>query len=318
MEQADLNSAHLFVEVVRQRSFTAAASALGLPKSTVSRKVSELESRLGARLIERTTRQLRLTDLGTRYFERVNRLVHEFSEAEAAVIDAQGTPKGQLRVTAPPDLGTSFLPMILPQFARNYPEIQVVIDLTNTYRDLVGEGYDVAIRAGRLSESSLIAKPLLSGTFELYASPSYLEEKGRPGSVLDLTKHDCLVFGTEAGQRWDLEGPDGNASLLIQGRTAAKDFGFLRMAAVMGGGIALLPNFLVGPDLHRGALEKVLPGYSRTADTLYLVYPSKQFLPPKTRAFVDFMTEQFHSWERILAEGCPKACLANGEPPSQR
>lgn len=309
MEQSDLNAAQLFVEVARRRSFTQAAAALGLPKSTLSRKITALESRLGARLLQRTTRQLHLTDVGAAYYERVTRIVSDLSEAEAAVSEAQAKPRGVLRVTAPPDLGSTVLAWAMPKFSAEYPEVEVVFELSGRYLDLVAEGIDVALRAGKRNDSSLIARPIFSGTFALYASPDYLDAHGRPESVEDLLAHSLVVFGSTPEKRWVLSNASGQREILVRGRVAVEDFDYLRLTTAAGAGIAFLPTFLVGPDLHFNRLERVLPEYSQATDTLYVVYPSREFLPAKTRAFVDFVVAQFQEWDQVC-KSCPKAFAA--------
>lgn len=307
MEQSDLNAAQLFVEVARRRSFTQAAIALGLPKSTLSRKITALESRLGARLLQRTTRQLHLTDVGSAYYERVARIVSDLSEAEAAVSEAQGQPRGVVRVTAPRDLGSTMLAWAMPKFSEMYPEVEVVFELSGRYLDLIAEGIDVAIRAGKRADSTLIARPIFSGTFALYASPEYLNAHGRPTSLDELSSHACVVFGRSPERHWTLSNKSGVAiDTLVRGRVAVEDFDYLRFTTVAGAGIALLPTFLVGPDLHFNRLERILPEYSQPTDTLYVVYPSREFLPAKTRAFIDFVVAQFQEWEKLCIS-CVKA-----------
>lgn len=313
MEHSDLNAAHLFVEVVQRGSFTHAAKMLGLPKSTLSRKIGDLEARLGARLLQRTTRKLSLTDLGAAYFERVNRIVSELGEAEAAVLDAQNTPRGVLRITAPPDLGMVLLPRAIPEFTTQYPEVQVVVDLSGRRVDLVQEGFDLALRAGHLVDSSLIAKAIASSSMGVYASPEYLKRRGTPQRLEDLALHDCLVFGTTPDRKWQFEQNGRTHEVSVAGRIAAQDFGYLRFAALAGGGVALLPNMLVGPDVHHGLLEALLPEYTYPEDMLYVVYPSRTFLPAKTRAFVDFISERMAVWEGMCKRGklhCPGAPCA--------
>lgn len=310
MEHSDLNAAHLFVEVVQQGSFTNAAKVLGLPKSTLSRRIGDLETRLGARLLQRTTRKLSLTDLGAAYFERVNRIVSELGEAEAAVLDAQSTPRGVLRVTAPPDLGMVILPKALPEFTALYPEVHVVLDLSGRRVDLVQEGFDVALRAGHLVDSSLIAKSIATSSMAIYASPEYLEARGTPQRLEELPSHDCLVFGTTPERKWHFERNGRTHEVSVTGRIAAQDFGYLRFATLAGGGIALLPNMLVGPDVHHGRLVQLLSDFTHAQDTLYVVYPSRNFLPAKTRAFVDFITERMGVWEGMCRQKrmeCPGA-----------
>jgi DNA-binding transcriptional LysR family regulator len=310
MEQSDLNAAHLFVQVVERGSFTSAARAVGLPKSTLSRKIGELEARLGARLLQRTTRKLSLTDLGAAYFERVHRIVSDLGEAEAAVQDAQSTPRGVLRVTAPPDLGMVFLPHAVPEFTEKYPEVEVVLDLSGRRLDLVAEGFDVALRAGHIGDSSLIVKVVATCSMGLYASPEYLKVRGVPTKLDELSSHACLVFGTVPERKWQFQQGGRPHEVAVRGRVAAQDFGYLRLAALAGSGIALLPSMLVGPDLHHGRLQVLLPEYAHAADHLYVAYPSRAFLPAKTRAFVDFITERFGVWQgmctRAVAQ-CPGA-----------
>jgi DNA-binding transcriptional LysR family regulator len=310
MEHSDLNAAHLFVEVVQQGSFTNAAKVLGLPKSTLSRRIGDLETRLGARLLQRTTRKLSLTDLGAAYFERVNRIVSELGEAEAAVLDAQNTPRGVLRVTAPPDLGMVILPKALPEFTALYPEVHVVLDLSGRRVDLIQEGFDVALRAGHLVDSSLIAKSIATSSMAIYASPEYLEARGTPQRLEELASHDCLVFGTTPERKWHFERNGRTHEVSVTGRIAAQDFGYLRFATLAGGGVALLPNMLVGPDVHHGRLVQLLSDFTHAQDTLYVVYPSRNFLPAKTRAFVDFITERMSVWEGMCRQKrmeCPGA-----------
>ncbi len=299
MEHSDLNAARLFVEVVRQGSFTGAARTLRLPKSTVSRKVSELESRLGTRLLQRTTRKLSLTDLGVAYYERAERAVQDLREAEALVSHAQDAPRGTLRVTAPPDLGDALLSVWLPEFCREYSEVDVVVDLSARRVDLVEEGYDVALRAGPLSDSSLIVKTLFAGRFGLYASHAYLERRGRPDEPEQVKGHDCLVFGHVPETRWQLESATRQVILDVRGRVAIRDFGYLRRAAVQGGGIVLLPDVLTGRDVQEGRLQRVLPDYSCSASAISIVYPSREFLAPKTRVFIDFLVARFNEWRAI-------------------
>jgi DNA-binding transcriptional LysR family regulator len=315
MEQSDLNAAHLFVQVVERGSFTSAARAVGLPKSTLSRKIGELEARLGARLLQRTTRKLSLTDLGAAYFERVHRIVSDLGEAEAAVQDAHSTPRGVLRVTAPPDLGMVFLPKAVPEFTEKYPEVQVVLDLSGRRLDLVAEGFDVALRAGPVGDSSLIVKTVATSSMALYASPDYLKAHGAPLLLEDLCGHACLVFAATPERKWIFQKDGRPQEVVVRGRIAAQDFGYLRLATLAGAGIALLPNMLVGPDLHHDRLELVLPEYTHAADNLYVAYPSRTFLPAKTRAFVDFITERFGVWQGMCTRAisqCPGAAHCPG------
>lgn len=296
MELPDWNAAHVFVEIVRRGSLTGAAKQLGLPKSTVSRKLSELESRLGAKLVQRTTRSLSLTDVGAAYFERASRAALDLAEAEQVVIDSREHPRGVLRVTAPADMGP-LLTWIVTEFLEAHPHVDAFVDLTNRYVDLIGEGYDLALRAGKLEDSTYIARPVFGASLELYACPTYLDRAGRPQSVQELTAHRCLVFGTEPTATWVLRSETDVERVQVHGRLFAKDFETLRRAAHTGLGIAQLPNFLARPDVHLGRLEQVLPKYASTSPGLYLVYPSRELLPAKTRAFITHLERSLRTWE---------------------
>jgi DNA-binding transcriptional LysR family regulator len=318
MELPDWNAANVFVEIVRHGSLTGAARQLGLPKSTVSRKLSELEARLGAKLVQRTTRSLSLTDVGLAYFERASRAAQDLAEAEQVVIDSQEQPRGVLRVTAPSDMGP-LLTWIVTEFLESHPHVDVYLDLSNRYVDLIAEGYDLALRGGKLEDSSYIARPVFHATFEIYASPSYLERAGRPQHVEELAAHSCLLFGTEPTATWTLAAGDEVVRVPVRGRFLARDFATLRQAALTGFGIALLPNFLSGPDLHHGRLERVLaPFASRSAagpSGLHLVYPSRELLPAKTRAFITHLERSLAQWEdRCAAVRSTGSCSPSVAP----
>jgi len=287
----DLNDILVFVKVIQEESFTRASVALNLPRSSVSRKVARLEDELGARLLQRTTRKLSLTEAGRLYYERCVRAVMDLKEAEQAVLDQQATPRGRVRVTAPVELGTGHIltPLIL-EFLETYPEVQIDLDLTNRYVDLIAEGYDLAIRAGVLSDSALIAKHLISTTWVLVASPEYLEERGTPLVPGDLTAHDCVIFGAQnVDTTWTLEGPNGATTVRVRGRLTVNDLSVVTAAAAAGVGIARVPSPFHQQELRRGRLVQVLPEYTPGAGSLYAVYPSARHLSPKVRVFVDFL-----------------------------
>jgi len=288
----DLGAVLAFTRVAQLRSFSAAAKKLGLPKSTVSRRVSNLERRLGARLLHRTTRKLALTDLGELYFSRCERVIAELEEAERAVTELQATPRGILRVTTPADFGFDSIARVTAAFQLAYPEIQVLLTATNERLDLVAGGYDVALRAGHLSDSSLVARTLFSVDHGLFASPEYLARRGKPGKLSDLAQHDCILFGTDRlHATWPMQGPEGEVEIAVSGRFASNDFNFVRGAALGSIGIARLPIYGCTEQEHDRELVRVLPAYSARGGSLYAVYPSQQHLTPKVRAFVDFCAE---------------------------
>jgi DNA-binding transcriptional LysR family regulator len=286
----DLNEIVVFARVVETRSFTAAAQQLGLPKSTVSRKVAQLEERLGVRLLQRTTRKLNLTEVGQAYYERCARIVQDIAAAEQVVTDMQTAPRGLLRLTAPVDLGSTYLGALVAEFLLAYPEIQIELDLADRVIDLIEEGVDLGIRFGPLTESTLIARKLGVMQMRLYASPAYLARRGTPTAPAQLGDHDTLLFAPSARViPWSLHGPDGLVEVPQHGRLISNGILGLRDAARAGAGITLLPEFVIGDDLATGRLAVVLPAWSMTRSELFAVYPSTRNLSPKVRAFLEFV-----------------------------
>ena len=287
----DLNEILVFTRVVQSGSFSAAAAKLGMPKSTVSRKVSELEERLKSRLLNRTTRKLSLTDVGRTYYDYCARIVGEIEDAERAVSSLQATPRGVLRVTAP--VNVSFLGSIVSEYLKRYPEVRIDLFCTGRAVDLVEERFDLGIRAGALSDSSLIARSLGSATWFLVATPAYLKKRGRPRSPDDLKQHDCLFFGAGidgAGVR--LEGADGSVRIELAARLMVTDMDVLYAVAMAGLGIALLPGFRCVEELRARRLERVLADWSAPSTPVHVVYPSTRHLSPKVRSFVDHLQER--------------------------
>jgi len=293
----DLNALVLFAKVVEKQSFVAAARALGVPKSTVSRKVAELEERLGARLLVRTTRAVRLTEAGRSYYDRATRIVADAEEAEALVRDAGETPVGHLRLTTTMAFAERAIAPRMTEFHRRYPRVTVEILATDRRVDLVGEGFDLAIRAGTLDDSSLIARRLAPAGLMVVASPSYLAAHGTPTVIEDLRNHACLLLGTGiAGHQWPLTGPDGPLTVAVTGPLVANDIGILYRACVGGLGIARLPRFLIAEDLAAGRLVPVLPEASPADAGVYLVYPGGRKVPGKVRVFLDFFVGTGEPW----------------------
>jgi DNA-binding transcriptional LysR family regulator len=286
----DLNKVAIFVRVVEAQSFTAAGAALGIPKSSVSRSVSQLEETLGARLLQRTTRKLSLTDAGVAYYERASRALAGIEEATSCVNEMQGTPRGTVRITAPVDLGVSMLAPIVTRFARKHRGIRVEISLSSRTVNLVEEGFDLALRAGRLRDSSLIGRRIGSLAAHLFASPGYLKRRGVPQVPAELPAHDCVVFRSQHGKgEWRLSGPGGEEVVEVTGPIAADDLFFVRKVALAGGGIAWLPSVLCARDVERGRLVRVLPRHASGGGWLHLVYPSSRHLPQRVALFRDFL-----------------------------
>lgn len=286
----DLNETLAFVAVVRARSFTAAGARLGVPKSTLSRQVSRLEERLGARLLQRTTRKLSLTEMGEAYFQRCARAIEDIEEAERVAHDVAGEPRGTLKVSVPFDFARDFLAAWMPELRARYPELELVFVMTQARVDLVAEGIDVALRGGALPDAGFVARRLAKSELGLYASAAYLKRRGVPRTLEELKGHDCILFGLASGMR--LEGPDGPVELKARAWLTANEFGFLREQVRAGLGIGLLVSPLIGDERQLEGLTRVLPDYGVSEGGLYAVYPSRHHLSPKVRVFVDFLVEK--------------------------
>lgn len=296
----DLNAVHLFVMVVETGSFRGAARKLGVPKSTVSRKLSELESRLGLRLLHRTTRKVALTEAGQTYYQQCAPAVGALTEAERALAQTQAVPRGLLRISTPPTFGHLFLADILLDFMRAYPEVQAQVDLSDRHVDLLTEGFDVAIRGGSLPDSSLVQRPLGVTRVKYCASPDYLAARGVPETPHDLAGHDCILYNSQTNSaQWDFQERRGLMRMTVRGRFAANSFALIRDAALVGMGIARLPSFLTWKDEREGRLRSVLDAYSPAPMRLQAVYPTARHLSMKVRVFLDFLVERLNPppWE---------------------
>lgn len=296
---ADLNDILVFASVVQAGSFTAAARVLSMPKSTVSRKVLELEERLGSRLLQRTTRKLSLTDVGRTYYEHAARIVNEVEEAERAVSLLAQEPRGLLRVTAPLNFG--FIGPLVAAFLARYPEVQLELVCTDRVVDLVEERFDVGIRAGSLADSTLIVRPLGSARRFLVASRAYLQKRGRPKAPEELEQHDCMLFGAGADRAlYRLTDGARSVELSVRARLSVNDSDMLHAAAIAGLGITLLPIFSCAEDLRERRLERVLRDWNAPPTPIAAVYPSTRHLSPKVKAFVEHLHAQMTPppWER--------------------
>lgn len=287
----DLNRVSAFVRVVHDGSFTAAARSLGLPKSSISRSVAQLEQDLGIRLLHRTTRQLHLTDAGTAFYERVSRALGDIDEATSAASDMQAEMSGVVRVTAPVDLGVWALAPIVARFVRKHPKIRVEVSLTGRVVDLVAEGFDLAVRAGPLRDSSLIARRIGGLQSVAYASPKYIARRGEPKELADLREHDCVLFRSTTGKStWELSRTDGSTdSVEVTGPVATDDLSFVRKAVLAGCGIGVLPTFLCARAEVTGKLVRVLPEWSLTGAVLHVAYPSTRFVPQRVVVLREYL-----------------------------
>ena len=287
----DLDAVAVFVRVVQAGSFSRAAKLLGMPNSTVSAKVSLLEKRLGVTLLQRTTRKLHVTQPGEAYFKRCVQALEELQAAESELATAQREPQGLLRLTAPIELGHSLLPSLVGGFLERYPQMEVDLLLTNRVLDLVTEGIDLAIRAGALRDSRLIAKRFVLGDFALWASPAYLKKRGVPSHPRELSQHECLRFSRFRAKTWQLANGKETVTVAISGRVLADDFETLKSIAFLGHGIAFIPSFLCAREAEERGLVRVLPLWHGDAVSFSLVYPGQRFVSPKIRSFITVAEE---------------------------
>jgi DNA-binding transcriptional LysR family regulator len=283
-----------FARVAESGSFSEAARRLGASKSLVSRQVAALEAELGARLLHRTTRSLTLTEEGRGYHAEVVRILAEIQDANMSVSRMQAAPRGRLKVNAPMSFSFLHLAPMIPDFLRRFPEVDLDMTLNDRYVDLIEEGFDVAVRIGRLADSSLVARKLAPMRPVICASPAYLRERGVPEKPDDLGKHLCLCNSTNMLiDEWRLVDRDGRPVMVqIKGRLRANNGDALRIAALQGLGLVNLPTFFVGGDLQAGTLVSVLSDYMPQDAGIYAVYPHSRHLLPKVRAFIDFLAER--------------------------
>jgi DNA-binding transcriptional LysR family regulator len=299
MRTIDLNQVRLFVRVVEAGSFTAAARDIRLPKSSVSRAVSALERELGIRLIQRTTRRVSVTDAGRTYYETVSRALSGIDEASEAVAELKDVPRGAVRITAPADTGHTLLADSVVRFAQRYPEVRIEVSLTQRVVEMVHEGFDLAIRIGKLADSGLVARRLGFVHAGLFASKMYLERMAAPRSVADVSAHECILFRSAGPAVWELVGPSGKKSVEVHGALSADDYHMVRDAAVEGQGIALLPIFAGSALAEEGELVRILPEYTTTGIPIHLVHPSAHFIPKRVTLLRDQLLEDIPKILRI-------------------
>lgn len=293
----DYNEVAMFVAVAEAGSFVQASKRLGVPPNSLSRRIQHLEDKLGVRLLRRTTRKLSLTDAGNKFFRSCNGPVTAVGAAQRALLDQADTPSGSLRVAAPADFFTTFRLEWISEFLSDHVGASLEFLLSDETADLVTEQIDVALRSGRLPDSSLVARRLGPIHLILVASPGYLEKRGAPTALLDLATHECLTAPCP-GERlaWRLEGPSGDETVHVTGRFAASTVSALHQAAIAGLGIALLPAIRLTRDVEEGRLRVVLPNYRRDHGGLFAVFPTRLQLPLLASAFVDFVAERFASF----------------------
>lgn len=298
-----LDAMRAFTKVVGHGSFAEAGRVLGLTRSAVSKAVMELEQILGARLLDRTTRRVSPTEAGLAYYERCVDILASVEETELQVSRLHDEPKGVLKINAPMSFGAHYLGSAVADFMRRYRELTVELSLNDRFVDPVEEGMDVTIRIAALSDSSLIARRLAPARRVLIASPDYLEIHGAPAHPDDLAAHRGLHYGhTTTLVRWHLTEAGRPLSVAVGSALCANNGDVLRDAALAGQGIALLPTFLVGPDIAEGRLQVVLPDFPPTELGIYALYTPSRYLAAKTRVLIDFLVERFGGtpeWDRF-------------------
>jgi DNA-binding transcriptional LysR family regulator len=288
-----LQQLRIFTRVVEAGGFTAAAEKLGLSRALVSKGVIELERTLGVRLLERTTRQVRPNEAGLAYAEKAARLLAELEEADLAVRALNDDPRGTLKLNAPLSFGMLHLKPVISAYLDSYPQVSLTVDLTDRFVDLIEEGYDLAIRIGKLPDSSLVARRLAPARIVLCAAPDYLARRGLPTKPEELAAHDCLIYGTQLREEWHLVGPAGEQRVRVAGRLASSNGDLLACAAADGLGIAMLPTFIVGAHLQTGTLQRILPDWSPPERAIYAIYPPNRHLAAKVRLFIDSAVAHF-------------------------
>ena len=280
-----------FANVIDQGGFTDAARKMGISKSAVSKHVTSLENRLGARLLHRTTRRVGPTDIGVAYYDRARRVLSDAGDADALVKSMQDEPTGLLRLTAATDFGTILLSPIVSNFLIRNPAVQVGMDLSNRVVDLISEGFDLAIRIGDLPDSTLIRRKLAESTVRICASPYYLSKFGRPQQLSDLTNHKLLHFTNDITENcWKLKMRTGEIKQVKGGVSLRVNDGqSLLSAAKCGLGLAVLPSFLYRAAMKAGEIVDAMPNLNLMPQPIFAVYPPGQFVQPKTRAFLDYL-----------------------------
>ncbi len=305
----DLNDVALFVQVVRAGSFAEAARRLGMPANTASRRVQALEQHLGARLMQRSTRKLTLTDAGRTFFAQSVDQVDALAQSAQELADGSQLPRGTVRVAAPADFFSFFAMEWIAEFLAAHPLIRVEFALSDARADLIGEGIDVAFRSGKILEPNLVARRIWTSRATLVAGAAYLAARGTPGTLAALTEHDCITTAPQTGRAlWRLDGPDGMEEIAVGGRFCANTMHALLKATLADLGIALVPAIMSAPYVRAGQLREVLPGYGVNGIGLYFVYLSNRQLPRAVRSFIDFTIN------KMLTQGLIEAVPDPSEP----
>lgn len=297
----DLNEINIFIQVIQSKSFSQAAKVLGLPNSTVSHKISSLEQRLGVTLIQRTTRKLNITPAGEAYYKKCMQGLEEIKAAELEITATQGEPQGLLRITAPVELGGMTLPEIICRYMNKYPKVRVEVLFTDRVMDLLSENVDLAIRAGDLKDSTLIAKRIGSTYFVPVASKKYLKYHEQVSHPRDLLKHRCLQFTPVGIDHWKMTGPKGSIQAPVPGKFISNHMDMIKKMVMQDHGIAYLPSWFIFDEIKSGKLVRILPEWRSSMTPVHFVYPAQRFVTPKLSAFMEMtikeLRESFQNFE---------------------
>ncbi len=293
----------VFVAVVESGGFSPAARFLGISKSAVSKRITQLEEQLGVKLLHRTTRKLSLTEAGEHYFEHARKANKAARDAEDAVAQLQGEPQGRLRINTPMSFGRLHMAPMIPEFLKRYPKISIDLVMDDKVVDLVSGGFDIAIRSGELADSSLIARRLAPLNSVLCASPEYLAAHTYPEQLNDLIHHNCLSFSySNDVKEWTFIKEGCSQNIIVSGNYQVNNSEALRDAVLQGVGIARLPTFVAGPDIKSGKLIALFSEYKMPSQVINAVLIERQYMPAKVRVFLDFSIQFFGSgtpyWDR--------------------
>lgn len=282
----------VFVKVARAGSFAAGARELGISRAMATKHIMQLEGALGSRLFNRTTRSLNLTDVGASYLERCQQVLVDIEEMEAAVTQLQTEPRGVLKISAPPVIGATHVTRAVVEFLRIHKDIKIDIVLQSSPGDLIDEGIDIAIFLGNLDDTSMVARKLATSPQVVCASPEYLKTHGVPLTPDDLVNHSCLVnWAIAPRHKWQFKTESGLKVINVSGRVQTNAAHSIRIAAINGLGLVMLPTYIVGGDIEKGLLKTVLENYSLPPLDIHAVYPHRKYLSAKVRAFLDFLQE---------------------------
>jgi DNA-binding transcriptional LysR family regulator len=290
-----ITSMAVFKRAVDDGSLAAASRHFGISPEMAGAHVRSLETRLGARLMNRTTRRLHLTEVGASYYARCTAILADIEEAEAEASSQQAAPRGLLRMTTPLTFGVRHIAPAISDYVASHPEVSVEVVVSDRFVNLIEEGFDLAIRVGDLQESSLIARRLASAHLVVCAAPEYLHRAGRPETPSDLRRHACLIYTeTLTPTKWRFEGADGHVETVnVSGTISSSSVEFIRQLALAGHGVILAPSFFVGLDIAEERLTALLPDWRSRALPIHVLYPHRPLLSAKVRTFVDFLAERF-------------------------